>query len=88
MVAAVHEFGQGDQAEVPFFRTAIAGSSREIAATIRRGVNPRTMTFDEGVARQAGEVLKSAIVRNIRSAPLVDTATLAASVSVKTTPSS
>ena len=86
--AAAHEFGQAGLPEQPFFRGAIAGTTRQMRATLRAGIDPKTMVLDESVARRVGEVLADGVRRNIKSepAPLVDTGQMLNSVDVKVRP--
>ena len=87
LVAAVHEFGLGHQAEQPVFRTGIESSKREITAVIRRGIDPQKLVMDESTAQQAGAVLARAVTSGIKEAGLVDSGRLAGAVAVRVTSS-
>ena len=64
--AVVNEFGADDVPERPAFRNALPGAGEEAVQIIKKGVDVRTMSVDEGLARRVGEAMANRVKRSIR----------------------
>lgn len=65
-VAAWNEFGnRAGVPERPFFRRALTKALPDVRATIREGINTRTMVVDRELAGKVGEVMKGHLQESI-----------------------